>query len=147
MLLREWFSWFVSRVDVQSIECPCAAQLRIGSDVVLAVTVVLEIAARKNWRVRYGSLNFRIDVLYYVFYYGGIYHLIVFAWMYKLLAGFVVAYAPWLQMNLMAECRQRSRSVTMTVTVRLCRLLEPSSQAREQFFVVVPYHPPLADGF
>ena len=46
--------------------------------VVLAVTVVLEIAARKNWRVRYGSRSFRVDLLYFVFYYGGFYHLFFF---------------------------------------------------------------------
>ena len=47
------------------------------------VTILLEIAARKNWRVRYGSRNFRVDMLYFVFYYGGFYHLLLWTWMYK----------------------------------------------------------------
>ena len=74
------------------------------------MTIVLEIAARKNWRVRYGSVNFRIDVLYYVFYYGGIYHVLVFAWMYKVLTGLVTEYAPWLQMISWPTCPPWSRS-------------------------------------
>jgi sterol desaturase/sphingolipid hydroxylase (fatty acid hydroxylase superfamily) len=73
--------------------------LKLG--IVLTLTILLEIAARKNWRVRYGSRNFRVDMLYFVFYYGGFYHLFLWTWMYKLLIGLVSAYAPWLQMNLL----------------------------------------------
>jgi sterol desaturase/sphingolipid hydroxylase (fatty acid hydroxylase superfamily) len=98
--LSEWFSWFISRADVHSLN---AAALRNYSllAMVLACTIALEIARRKNWRVRYGSVNFRIDVLYYIFYYSGIYHILVFTWLYKALAGLVAQHAPWLQMNLM----------------------------------------------
>lgn len=113
-LLGEWFSWFVSRVDVQLLNAHALRNYGLVATI-LAVTVILEIAARKNWRVRYGSINFRIDVLYYVFYYGGIYHLIVFSWMYKLLAGLVIAYAPWLQMNLMAGVSPTVQAVTIIV--------------------------------
>jgi len=100
--LSEWLSWFLARADVYLWS---ASGLRNYGLVafVLAVTIVLEVAARKNWRVRYGSINFRIDVLYYIFYYGGIYHLLFFTWIYKALTGLVTAYAPWLQMNLMAS--------------------------------------------
>jgi sterol desaturase/sphingolipid hydroxylase (fatty acid hydroxylase superfamily) len=101
MSLSDWFSWFIARVDVHLLNANALRGYGLTA-LILAVTVVLEIAARKNWRVRYGSANFRIDVLYYVFYYGGIYHVLVFAWMYKLLAGLVSQYAPWLQMNLLA---------------------------------------------
>lgn len=68
---------------------------------ILGITVLLEIAARKNWRVRYGCRGFRVDVLYFVFYYGGIYHLFLWTWMYKAMQGVVTAHAPWLQMNLL----------------------------------------------
>jgi sterol desaturase/sphingolipid hydroxylase (fatty acid hydroxylase superfamily) len=68
---------------------------------ILSITIVLEIAARKNWRFRYGSRGFRVDMLYFVFYYGGIYHLFLWTWMYKAMQGFVTVHAPWLQMNLL----------------------------------------------
>src|SRR3954468_10811351 len=63
---------------------------------ILAITVLLEIAARKNWRFRYGSRGFRVDMLYFVFYYGGIYHLFLWTPMYKWMIGFVTEHAPWL---------------------------------------------------
>jgi sterol desaturase/sphingolipid hydroxylase (fatty acid hydroxylase superfamily) len=68
---------------------------------ILALTVALEVAARRNWRVRYGSRNFRVDLFYYLFYYSGAYHFLVFAWLYNGLTGVVTEYAPWLQMNLL----------------------------------------------
>ncbi len=96
----EGLYWFASRAEAYLVPT-LRDYAKLG--LVLAVTVVLEIAARKNWRVRYGSRNFRIDLLYFVFYYGGFYHLFLFVWIYKALHGLVVAYAPWLQLNLMAS--------------------------------------------
>ena len=81
--------------------------------VVLGVTVVLEIAARKNWRFRYGSRSFRVDMLYFVFYYGGFYHLFFFYWIYKVLQGVVATHAPWLQMNLLASMSPALQMVVM----------------------------------
>ena len=95
-----WLVWFASRAEVY-LSLTLRDYAKLG--LVLAVTVVLEIAARKNWRVRYGSRNFRIDLLYFVFYYGGFYHLFLFVWIYKALHALVTAYAPWLQLNLMAS--------------------------------------------
>jgi sterol desaturase/sphingolipid hydroxylase (fatty acid hydroxylase superfamily) len=115
VLLREWLSWFVSRVDVQLLNAHALRSYCLIA-AVLAITVGLEIGARKNWRIRYGSVNFRIDVLYYVFYYGGIYHILFFAWVYKTLAGLVVVYAPWLQMNLVADVSPAVQIAGMTVT-------------------------------
>ena len=113
--LSEWLSWFFARADVHLLSASALRNYGLTA-AVLAVTIVLEIAARKNWRVRYGSVNFRIDVLYYVFYYGGIYHVLVFAWMYKVLTGLVSEYAPWLQMNLLAGVPVAVQIVVMTVT-------------------------------
>lgn len=113
--LSEWLSWFLARADVHLLSASALRNYGLTA-AVLAVTIVLEIAARKNWRVRYGSVNFRIDVLYYVFYYGGIYHVLVFAWMYKVLTGLVSEYAPWLQMNLLADVPVAVQIVAMTVT-------------------------------
>jgi sterol desaturase/sphingolipid hydroxylase (fatty acid hydroxylase superfamily) len=118
VLLKEWFSWFISRVDAQLLNSHALRYYGLTA-LVLAITVGLEIAARRNWRVRYGSVNFRIDFLYYVFYYGGIYHFFVFAWMYKLLAGFVSAYAPWLQMNLLADMSPPVQMVAIIVAADL----------------------------
>jgi len=84
--------------------------------VILGITVVLEIAARKNWRFRYGSRNFRVDMLYFVFYYGGFYHLFFFYWIYKTLLAVVAAYAPWLQLNLLASMSPGLQMVVMILT-------------------------------
>lgn len=81
--------------------------------VVLAITVLLEIAARKNWRFRYGSRGFRIDMLYFVFYYCGIYHLFFFYWIYKTLNAVVAVHAPWLQMNLLSSMSPVMQMVVM----------------------------------
>jgi sterol desaturase/sphingolipid hydroxylase (fatty acid hydroxylase superfamily) len=93
-------TWFASRAEVY-LSTTSRDYAKLG--LVLAVTIVLEIAARKNWRVRYGSRNFRVDLFYFLFYYGGFYHLLLFTWMYKALHALVSAYAPWLQLNLMAS--------------------------------------------
>ena len=97
----EWFGWVVGRFEafvlgqdlVKTYVTPAA---------ILAITIGLEIARRRNWRVRYGSRNFRIDAFYFIFYYGGLYHLFFFAWLYKGLTGLVTNYAPWLQMQLLS---------------------------------------------
>ena len=98
--ILDGLTWFASRAEVY-LSTTSRDYAKLG--LVLAVTVVLEIAARKNWRVRYGSRNFRVDLLYFVFYYGGFYHLFLFTWMYKALHALVSAFAPWLQLNLMAS--------------------------------------------
>ena len=84
-------TWFASRAEAY-LALTLRDYAKLG--LVLAVTIILEIAARKNWRVRYGSRNFRVDLLYFVFYYGGFYHLFLFTWMYKALHGLVVDNAP-----------------------------------------------------
>jgi sterol desaturase/sphingolipid hydroxylase (fatty acid hydroxylase superfamily) len=81
--------------------------------VILSITIVLEIAARRNWRFRYGSRSFRVDMLYFIFYYGGFYHLFFFYWLYKALMGLTSTYAPWLQMNLLASMSPLAQIVLM----------------------------------
>jgi len=66
--------------------------------------------------VRYGSRNFRIDLLYYVFYYSGLYHVLFFLWVYRALEGLVSAYAPWLQMNLLRDMSPAVQVVVLIVT-------------------------------
>ena len=99
MTLSEWINWFVTRVEANLLG---PASLRDYGKVFILVGVglLLEIAARKNWRLRYGSRNFRIDVLYYIFYYGGIYQVLFYTWVYRGLTQAVTAYAPWLQLEL-----------------------------------------------
>jgi sterol desaturase/sphingolipid hydroxylase (fatty acid hydroxylase superfamily) len=103
----DFFSWLEAvflRAEsflVTFVTSPSSLNNYLKVGVVLAVTILLEIAARKNWRFRYGSRSFRVDLLYFVFYYGGFYHLFLWAWMYKTLAGAVTVYAPWLQLNLL----------------------------------------------
>ena len=95
------------------ITSPATQRDYIKLAVVLAITIVLEIAARKNWRVRYGSRSFRIDLLYFVFYYCGFYHLFFFYWIYKMLNAAVAAHAPWLQMNLLSSMSPALQMVVM----------------------------------
>ncbi len=95
-------TWLISRAEVHLLN-PTALRNYGLLAVILTITLVLEIARRKNWRVRYGSRNFRIDVLYYVFYYSGLYHILFFTWLYKALTALVSVHAPWLQMNLLAR--------------------------------------------
>lgn len=110
----DWVGWFVERAELYLLsDSALRGYAKFG--IVLAVTVALEIAARKNWRVRYGSRNFRVDCLYYVFYYSGLYHVLVFAWMYRALAGLVTEHAPWLQMHLLAGMSPPMQIVTLIV--------------------------------
>jgi sterol desaturase/sphingolipid hydroxylase (fatty acid hydroxylase superfamily) len=82
----------------------------------LIPTFLLEVAYRKNWRVRYGSKDFRVDMLYYVFYYGGFYHVFFFAWLYSALTVLVARYAPFLQMNLLYQMSPPMQMVAMILT-------------------------------
>ena len=83
---------------------------------VLSVTFLLEVAYRKNWRVRYGSKDFRVDLLYYVFYYGGFYHLFFFSFLYGALTTVVANYAPFLRMNLLYQMSPPMQMVAMILT-------------------------------
>jgi sterol desaturase/sphingolipid hydroxylase (fatty acid hydroxylase superfamily) len=63
--------------------------------------------------MRYGSRNFRIDLLYYVFYYGGIYQILIYTWLYKALSHLVTGYAPWLRMELLSGMSPAMQIVTL----------------------------------
>jgi sterol desaturase/sphingolipid hydroxylase (fatty acid hydroxylase superfamily) len=95
----EWLTWFVTRVDANLLG---PTSLRDNTKILLFVSIgfLLEVAAKKNWRLRYGSRNFRIDVLYYIFYYTGIYQILIYTWIYRSLTHLVTAYAPWMKMEL-----------------------------------------------
>jgi sterol desaturase/sphingolipid hydroxylase (fatty acid hydroxylase superfamily) len=69
---------------------------------ILLATVLLEVAARRDWKLRYGGRGFRVDVLYYVFYYGGFYHLLAFKPVYGLMTATATRYAPGLRMDLVS---------------------------------------------
>lgn len=71
--------------------------------IVFLAALLLEIVLRRAWKPRYFSRSFLVDVLYFVFYYGGIYHVLVFFPLYALMTRLLHAYAPWLSMNLMAD--------------------------------------------
>src|SRR5260370_13380573 len=71
--------------------------------VVLAIAFLLEVVTRQPWRPRYLSRNFRLDVIYYIFYYGGFYHVLVFIPLYALMIPGVHPYPPFLHMNLIAR--------------------------------------------
>jgi sterol desaturase/sphingolipid hydroxylase (fatty acid hydroxylase superfamily) len=75
----------------------------ITLSVVFTIAFLLEVVARKQWRPRYLSRSFRLDVFYYFFYYGGLYHLLVFIPLYAVMIRVTHTYAPFLQMNLMGS--------------------------------------------
>jgi sterol desaturase/sphingolipid hydroxylase (fatty acid hydroxylase superfamily) len=116
MTLSEWITWFVTRVEANLLG---AANLRDWGKVLILVVVglLLEMAARKDWRLRYGSYNFRLDVLYFIFYYGGIYQVLFYTWVYRALMQPVTAYAPWLQMELFSGMAPAVQIVVLIVAV------------------------------
>jgi sterol desaturase/sphingolipid hydroxylase (fatty acid hydroxylase superfamily) len=82
----------------------------------LTVTFVLEVAARKNWRVRYGTKAFRVDILYFVFYYAGFYHVFFFTYLYAALMALTTRYAPFLQLNLLNYMSPPMQMAAMILT-------------------------------
>jgi sterol desaturase/sphingolipid hydroxylase (fatty acid hydroxylase superfamily) len=95
--LVEWFlRWARAQVTF-----PAARGHLILAGILLA-TILLEVFARRDWKVRYGGRAFRVDVLYYAFYYLGFYHLFVFKPLYLLMTGAVTRYVPGLQMHLVS---------------------------------------------
>lgn len=99
--LPDSMAWAVSRIAAR-LQDPVFLRDMAKTSSILAVVLLLEIGARRQWRLRYGSRNFRFDVLYFVFYYSGLYHLLVFSWIYRNLTEAIQAHAPWLQMDLLA---------------------------------------------
>ncbi len=114
MVLPHWLSWVLERAQLHLLS---AASLRdyakLGA--ILAITLALEMISRKNWRLRYGSRNFRVDLIYYVFYYSGLYHILIFAWMYRILVRLVAEHAPFLQLNLLSHLPPALQVVTLIV--------------------------------
>ncbi|HEY4944013.1 MAG TPA: sterol desaturase family protein [Rhizomicrobium sp.] len=107
--------WFIARAGANLFNVASIGnylKLILG----LSVTFFLEVAFRKNWRVRYGSKDFRVDLLYYVFYYGGFYHIFFFAWLYNALMALETHYAPFLQMNLLYHMSPPMQMVAMVLT-------------------------------
>jgi sterol desaturase/sphingolipid hydroxylase (fatty acid hydroxylase superfamily) len=102
ILFEEWLQWFFARLQADLLD-PTSLRNYAKLGVVLFITLLLEIASRKNWRMRYGSRNFRVDILYFVFYYGGVYHILFFAWIYRGLLHTTGRYAPFLQLNLLSS--------------------------------------------
>jgi sterol desaturase/sphingolipid hydroxylase (fatty acid hydroxylase superfamily) len=100
--LCAWLQWFTNRVDTYLLSDKAVRDYGVFFGI-LVVTILLEIAGGKNWRVRYGSRNFRIDMLYYIFYYSGLYHVLFFSYVFLALNNFVTAYAPGIRTELLAS--------------------------------------------
>lgn len=100
LLSSEWLAWLLSRAAAYLPSAHTQRELAKLA-LILSIIVVFEIAARKNWRIRYGSRNFCIDAAYYIFYYSGIYHYLIFTWLYAALISLTSNVAPWLQLNLL----------------------------------------------
>ena len=106
--------WVLARLDTLVFSEAGMKNFGVPLSILLG-TVVLEMLARRNWRLRYGSRNFRIDIVYYLFYYGGLYHLLVFTWLYRAMMQGVDAYAPWLKMDLLGGMPPWAQIVTIVV--------------------------------
>jgi sterol desaturase/sphingolipid hydroxylase (fatty acid hydroxylase superfamily) len=101
-LMPDSLLWALSRV-IARLQDPVFQRDIAKTASIVLVVLLLEIGARKKWKLRYGSKNFRFDVLYFVFYYSGLYHVLVFAWIYRGLTSAVQTHAPWLQLELLAD--------------------------------------------
>ncbi|CAM3109991.1 hypothetical protein SPAN111604_04195 [Sphingomonas antarctica] len=111
----ERLHWLLSRAEVHLLSASALRDYaKLG--LVLAVTILLEVARRRNWRVRYGGKSFRLDLLYFVFYYGGFYHILFFTWIYVALTGLVARYTPGLQLNLLYAMPGWLQMVAMIAT-------------------------------
>jgi sterol desaturase/sphingolipid hydroxylase (fatty acid hydroxylase superfamily) len=109
------WQWFIARAEAAFFGIAAInsyMKLALG----LGVTFFLEVAFRKNWRIRYGSKDFRVDLLYYIFYYGGFYHVFFFSWLYAALIIAVRHAAPFLQMNLLNYMSPPMQMVAMILT-------------------------------
>jgi sterol desaturase/sphingolipid hydroxylase (fatty acid hydroxylase superfamily) len=97
-----WVDWLGARISLHLLSDKALRDYGLFGGI-LIITILLEIAGRKNWRVRYGSRNFRIDMLYYVFYYSGLYHILFFSYIFLALNNFVTAYVPGLRTEFLAS--------------------------------------------
>ena len=70
---------------------------------ILVITLVIDVVRRRDLRNGYFSAGFRVDVVYYVFYYGGIYHVLLFAPLYRFMQQALRTYAPVLQLDLLSH--------------------------------------------
>src|SRR5215467_3312807 len=96
-----WLDWLGARINLYLLSDKALRDYGLFGGI-LIVMILLEIAGRKNWRVRYGSRNFRVDLLYYIFYYSGLYHILFFSWIFKGLDHLLVTYAPWMRTEFLA---------------------------------------------
>ncbi len=109
-----WIAWFVNGASKFLLNDKAMRDYAVFGSILLA-TVALEIAARKNWRVRYRSYNFRVDMIYYVFYYSGLYHIFFFTWIFKGLNHLVLAYAPGLRTEFLSGLSLPMQIVAITL--------------------------------
>jgi sterol desaturase/sphingolipid hydroxylase (fatty acid hydroxylase superfamily) len=107
--------WFMSHAEAYFFSSSTIGNF-LKLALALGVTFLLEVAYRKNWRIRYGSKDFRVDLLYYVFYYGGFYHVFFFSFLYGALIGIVGRYAPFVQMSLLYQMSPPLQMAAMILT-------------------------------
>ena len=147
----ELFNWVAAQgwraVDflVKFVTSPSIQQDYFKLGLILAITFLLEVAARKNWRFRYGSKNFRVDLLYFVFYYGGIYHLFLWTVMYKAMIAFTTAHAPWLQMNLLSGMSPVWQVIVMVLVSDFVGYWSHRWRHSSKTSLEFSQHPPFAD--
>lgn len=99
--LEQWLAW----VGIKARAHVLGSGLRHHAQVlaVLAFAFLMAIYLKKDWRQRYGSRNFRVDLVYYFFYYSGLYHFLVLYWLYRGIGHLIGVNAPWLQLGLAAD--------------------------------------------
>lgn len=114
MDLSQYVAWLMERVDSHLLSPTALRGHAILAGVLLA-TIVLEMAARRDWRVRYRSRSFRVDLVYYVLYYGGIYHVLFFAPIYRALTNLTSQYAPGLQLGLLHQMSPVWQTLTLVL--------------------------------
>lgn len=80
---------------------PIAVRDHITMLVVLGITLLLDLLRRREVSSAYATRGFRTDVVYYLFYYGGIYHLFVFTPLYIVMRKVMQTYTPFLMLDLL----------------------------------------------
>jgi sterol desaturase/sphingolipid hydroxylase (fatty acid hydroxylase superfamily) len=80
---------------------PIALRDHVTLLVVLGITIFLDLLRRREGSSPYATRGFRTDFIYYLFYYGGIYHLFVFAPLYLVMQKAMRTYTPFLMLDLL----------------------------------------------
>jgi sterol desaturase/sphingolipid hydroxylase (fatty acid hydroxylase superfamily) len=94
---------------------PIAMRDHITVAIILGITLVLDLLRRRQTSSPYAARGFRVDLIYYFFYYGGIYHLFVFSPLYTVMRKAMQTWTPFLMLNLLQHMNPVMQVVAFVV--------------------------------